>query len=568
MVSIWIHSGRTRTTVSHFLLNRFQSDILIPLVEIRRGTTYTFLVNGGDDPTSAAQHHPFYLTDSLVGGYTQISPSDRAAETVYAGIEITEQTSEGVTAFTATAQGPICEYTGSVETQDALEGGFPDFFDTLNTECSADDAINSAAVALQFTPDETTPDLLYYQCVTHRNLGWEIRVIDADAPSILQVSCDNLRDNPIQITDEVTLNAVIDPFGATMTIELIYDGVGWLAMGFTNGQALMPGSEAVIGLPGTGNVEKYNLNARDISGVVPMDSVKQTLINATIVQEDGQTILSFTKLLREEGEHSITTEGANTFLYAFGFDNNLGVHEGRGGFMLEPFQCVQILDGKNITPSATSPVISVESSSLNRGLWVAHGVCASVAWVILIPLAIGSSVIRKLLESMGLPLGAWYQIHRGLNGLAIVLTIIAFALAVHALNESGVEDHFSLLTHHTIGLVIFVASVVQGLNGMLRPHLPSSPADSDKEDDAENGMANKTKNALMKSVARVAWECGHRFIGVGLLACAWWQVQSGLELFALRFNEEDLRAVFWGVALGITGLIFLLYGYQRATVSK
>jgi hypothetical protein len=158
--------------------------------------------------------------------------------------------------------------------------------------------------------------------------------------------------------------------------------------------------------------------------------------------------------------------------------------------------------------------------------------------------------------------------HRYMGTHDELFTAIAFALAVHALNDSGVTDHFSLLTHHTIGLVIFIASVVQGLNGVLRPHLPSAHADSDKEDDAENGEANKTKPTLMKSVTRVAWECGHRFIGVALLACAWWQVQSGLELFTVRFNEEDLRGVFWGIALGITGLIIILYGYQKATVTK
>ena len=59
-----------------------------------------------------------------------------------------------------------------------LNGTYEEFYASLDTSCNADASIIDAAAVLQFTPDENTPDLLYYQCVTHRNLGWEIRVVD------------------------------------------------------------------------------------------------------------------------------------------------------------------------------------------------------------------------------------------------------------------------------------------------------------------------------------------------------------------------------------------------------
>ena len=31
---------------------------------------------------------------------------------------------------------------------------------------------------LQWTPDRDTPDTVYYQCFTHRFLGWKIHVLD------------------------------------------------------------------------------------------------------------------------------------------------------------------------------------------------------------------------------------------------------------------------------------------------------------------------------------------------------------------------------------------------------
>ncbi len=32
---------------------------------------------------------------------------------------------------------------------------------------------------IQWTPDRNTPDLVYYQCYTHRYLGWKIHVVDS-----------------------------------------------------------------------------------------------------------------------------------------------------------------------------------------------------------------------------------------------------------------------------------------------------------------------------------------------------------------------------------------------------
>ena len=40
-------------------------DTLIPELHLQRGVNYTFKVSGGKD-------HPFYITDSIVGGYSQV----------------------------------------------------------------------------------------------------------------------------------------------------------------------------------------------------------------------------------------------------------------------------------------------------------------------------------------------------------------------------------------------------------------------------------------------------------------------------------------------------------------
>ena len=42
--------------------------MLVPELVVQRGSTYTFIVEGGDNANSLMVYHPFYLTDSITGG--------------------------------------------------------------------------------------------------------------------------------------------------------------------------------------------------------------------------------------------------------------------------------------------------------------------------------------------------------------------------------------------------------------------------------------------------------------------------------------------------------------------
>lgn len=37
--------------------------LLIPEINVVRNKTYTFVVEGGNDPETAAKYHPFYISD-------------------------------------------------------------------------------------------------------------------------------------------------------------------------------------------------------------------------------------------------------------------------------------------------------------------------------------------------------------------------------------------------------------------------------------------------------------------------------------------------------------------------
>jgi len=97
-----------------------------------------------------------------------------------------------------------------------------------------------------------------------------------------------------------------------------HDG-GWVGLGFSpNGQML---GQAVIGIHG-GSVLKYDL----VGYQTPQQSSKQTIRDASINEVDGKTVMTFTKLLVEEGEVTIKTEGNNHFLHAWGDGSELAYH--------------------------------------------------------------------------------------------------------------------------------------------------------------------------------------------------------------------------------------------------
>jgi hypothetical protein len=48
----------------------YVNDLLIPVVAVERGKTYTFKVYSGGDSVNESQYHPFYITSSPVGGET------------------------------------------------------------------------------------------------------------------------------------------------------------------------------------------------------------------------------------------------------------------------------------------------------------------------------------------------------------------------------------------------------------------------------------------------------------------------------------------------------------------
>ncbi|KAL0861171.1 hypothetical protein ABMA27_009654 [Loxostege sticticalis] len=144
------------------------NDQLIPEIYVERGKTYTFLVEGGDDRTNPAKFHPFYISDSSEGGFGQKKEEDRRKQRVFAGVAYDN---EGYPY--PTAVGRYCEWTHKTIDQSATSETFEDYMKTLQLECN-----EGEPAVLNWTVAHETPDLVYYQCYTHNNLGWKIHVVD------------------------------------------------------------------------------------------------------------------------------------------------------------------------------------------------------------------------------------------------------------------------------------------------------------------------------------------------------------------------------------------------------
>ncbi|XP_038046212.1 protein Skeletor, isoforms B/C-like isoform X2 [Patiria miniata] len=133
---------------------------LIPEIHVVRGVNYTFTVFGGDDPDQSARYHPFYLTNDTVGGYAQQTEDEKRYVAIYSGPHT----------------GPYCEWKVRVPgTSPDQYNNFAEYKASLVLAC---DDPNAAGTTFSWMPDANTPDVVYYQCYTHRFLGWKIFVTD------------------------------------------------------------------------------------------------------------------------------------------------------------------------------------------------------------------------------------------------------------------------------------------------------------------------------------------------------------------------------------------------------
>ena len=155
-----------------------------------------------------------------------------------------------------------------------------------------------------------------------------------------------------------------------LTSRLTYDGIGWLGWGVPDSpEGNMIGSTAVIGKPdepeGRLNPGKYQLEGRFVGGIVPFPLIQQTLIGATIEQSVDRTTMTWTMILNETNFNPIN-EYNQTLIWAYGLNNNFGLHQDRGSFVVNLMMSTQAPSAMPSDSPSSSPSVSAMPTTENR----------------------------------------------------------------------------------------------------------------------------------------------------------------------------------------------------------
>lgn len=377
------------------------------------------------------------------------------------------------------------------------------------------------------------------------------------------------------IIDGLYIKMFPNEINQTITIEMLYFGKKWISIGIsTDGK--MIGSQAIIGSTSDPLPTKYDMCGYTMDTVQRAPIERQTLIDAVFEQNDTHTYMKFTKLLQEPNfENPIVLHANNTFIYAIGKLDEVSMHVHAGKFVVNPSE---VGGGK----------IQMDISKSHRTVWLIHGICMVLAWVFLIPAAVGCSLFRSLL-----PTGPfWLQLHTVLNMFGVLLTLIGFITSVVVVQQEG-KKHFVGIPHYKAGLILFLFSLFQAFNGLLKPSAPSpqpstniieqptlgsqttinNESINDTRYDDEDGDASGTNQSSCpvessppgpphKSFARSSWEVYHRILGFTMVGISWYNCDSGFQLYNQSY-EEDYSKALWGVIGGVCCLFVLTYTYQK-----
>uniref|UniRef100_A0A1I7Y720 Protein Skeletor n=1 Tax=Steinernema glaseri TaxID=37863 RepID=A0A1I7Y720_9BILA len=118
-------------------------------VYLKRGVTYNFIVEGGNDPSTNAFYNPLYISSDPFGGYSMLSNDEQQQVTIYASSDPSK------------SAGRKCLWSQKDENEDADKyNSFEEFKQSLTLKCVGSE---EAAGKITFTPNDDTPDTVYYQ---------------------------------------------------------------------------------------------------------------------------------------------------------------------------------------------------------------------------------------------------------------------------------------------------------------------------------------------------------------------------------------------------------------------
>lgn len=296
--------------------------------------------------------------------------------------------------------------------------------------------------------------------------------------------------------------------GTAVSVKAIYQGEGWLSIGFSD-SGVMPNSDSVVGLPTAETVLEYDMDSYS----QPDEALLQEITNGTITQADGVTTLTFVRLLQPEGngKQLLTATDEATWLYAWGGSNTFVQHTVEGAFALSLDSC----DVRN----------AVNSGNAKQH---AHGWLMVIGWSVCFPVGILFARFSESFATVGFP------VHRMLQTLGFLLALAGFFVAV-SFTEDFDLDHFDN-PHALSGLFLTIFMMLQVVAAVFRPHPP--PKDPTPAH-PRNGHQEAPKPPKPSTLRR-AWSLSHRAVGYSLVVWSILQCYSGFGELTLKDGWRTL----------------------------
>ncbi|CAI5470768.1 unnamed protein product, partial [Closterium sp. Yama58-4] len=330
----------------------------------------------------------------------------------------------------------------------------------------------------------------------------------------------------------------------TVSIAAQVATTGYIGVGFSK-DGKMSNSDAAIGNvpPGTlangAAVGPYYMSGHDLQSVQP--TAMWSVTNTSVTTANGYTIIKFTRSMGT-GHVPINAFGPTTIIWAYSPDGSTTLADHRSNY------------GSASIDFVKGTVSGGHGSS--TAAYIAHGALLSIAFALLMPLAI--LLARLLLADRpdGAPLNLnrasyihadangiapspqqqpaknlrpmGFQLHRGIQVFALVVMVAGMIVIAVQSGSKGLN-----WTHGQVGLAAVILALVQGIVGFVRP--------------------DKT------APNRFMWLVAHCLVGATTIALAWAAMFLGIDLYHIKFME-NVTWCYWvcGMCVGVFGVAYLV----------
>ncbi|CAI5494445.1 unnamed protein product [Closterium sp. Naga37s-1] len=318
---------------------------------------------------------------------------------------------------------------------------------------------------------------------------------------------------------------------------------GYIGVGFSK-DGKMTNSDAAIGNvpPGTlangAAVGPYYMSGHDLQSVTP--TAMWSVTNTSVTTANGYTIMKFTRTMGT-GYVPINAFGPTTIIWAYSPDGSTTLADHRSNY------------GSASIDFVKGTVSGGHGSS--TAAYIAHGALLSIAFALLMPLAIllarllladrPDSAPLNLNRSSYIPTDAngnaspqqqpgknlrpmGFQLHRGIQVFALVVAVAGMIVIIVQAGSKGFN-----WTHGQVGLAAVILALVQAIVGFVRPDKTASN--------------------------RFMWLVAHCLIGATTIALAWAAMFLGIDLYHTKFME-NVTWCYWvcGVCVGVFGAAYLI----------